>query len=192
VLSPEQKLRDYAWSSWPDCLKPPEQRPRWLRVDRLLGELHIPRDSSAGREELENHLECRRAQEDGEELKSIRRGWCLGGDAFRKELLEQAHARAGENHHAQTRRESAEEKARRIMQEELDKLGWTARDLAARSKGDVRKVRLARRLRTETGVTWKWISEQLHMGTWTYAASLKIKTEPDEQNEFKLVENTWD
>jgi hypothetical protein len=86
-----------------------------------------------------------------------------------------------------TRRESAEEKARRIMQEELDKLGWRARDLAARSKGDVRKVRLARRLRTETGVTWKWISEQLHMGTWTYAASLKIKTEPDEQNEFKLV-----
>ena len=72
------------------------------------------------------------------------------------------------------------------MQEELDKLGWTVKDLAARSKSDIRKVRLAGRLRTETSVTWKWISEQLHMGTWSHAASLKIKTEPAEQNEFKL------
>lgn len=149
--------------------------------------MNIPKDSVAGREELENHLEQRRAQEDGDELKGIRRGWCLGGETFRKELLEQAHARAGENHHAQTRRETAEEKARRILREELDKLGWTARDLAARPKGDVRKVRLARRLRMETSVTWKWISAQLHMGTWTHAASLKIKTEPDQQNEFKLA-----
>jgi len=55
LVRPEQKLRDYAWSSWPDYLKPPEQRLRWLRVDRLLGELYIPKDSVAGREELENH-----------------------------------------------------------------------------------------------------------------------------------------
>ena len=155
-------------------------------MDRLLGELHIPKDSVAGREQLEQYLEGRRAQEDGGELKSIRRGWCLGGETFRRELLEQAHTHAGENHHARTRRETAGEKARRILQEELDRQGWTAKDLAARSKGDVRKVRMARRLRMETSVTWKWISEQLHMGTWTHAASLKIKIEPDEQNEFKL------
>jgi hypothetical protein len=127
------------------------------------------------------------AQEEGVELKSIRRGWCLGGETFRQELLAQAHTRAGENHHARTRRETAEAKARRIIKEALDKLGWTARDLAARSKGDVRKVRLARRLRTETSVTWKWISGPLHMGTWMHAASLKMYTESDEQNEFRLV-----
>jgi hypothetical protein len=27
---------------------------------------------------------------------------------------------------------------------------------------------------------------QSHMGTWTHAASLKLKSEPDAQNEFKL------
>ena|GEM_PF-1832652 len=102
LLCAEQSLRDYVWSSWPEYLKPPAQRPRWLRVDRLLGELHIPKDSPAGREELENYLECRRAQEEGDELSSIRCGWCLGGETFRQELLAQAHARAGENHHAQT------------------------------------------------------------------------------------------
>jgi REP element-mobilizing transposase RayT len=96
LLRAEQKLRDFAWSSWPEYLKPPEQRPRWLRVDRLLGELCIPKDSLAGREELENYLEVRRAQEDGGELKNIRRGWCLGGETFRQELLEQAHKRTGD------------------------------------------------------------------------------------------------
>jgi REP element-mobilizing transposase RayT len=96
LLRPDQQLRGFAWSSWPDYLKPSEQRPRWLRVDRLLGELHIPKDSMAGREELENYLEVRRAQEDGGELKKIRRGWCLGGETFRQELLEQARTRAGD------------------------------------------------------------------------------------------------
>ena len=123
LLRAEQSLRDYVWSSWPEYLKPPAQRPRWLRVDRLLGELHIPKDSPAGREELENYLERRRAQAEGDELSSIRRGWCLGGETFRQELLAQASTRAGENHHAQTRRKSVGEKAWRILQEELDKLG---------------------------------------------------------------------
>jgi len=188
LLPPEKKLRDYAWSSWPEYLKTPEQRPRWLRVDRLPGELHIPKDSVAGREELEQYLEQRRAREDGGELKRIRRGWCLGGETFRQELLEQARTRAGENHHAQTRRETAEEKARRLMREELDKLGWTADELAAHPKGDVRKARLAQRLRTETSVTWKWIAGQLQMGSWTYAANrvAKLKSQPKDQNEFKL------
>jgi hypothetical protein len=36
-------------------------------VDRLLGELHIPKDSVAGREQLEQYLEGRRVQEDGGE-----------------------------------------------------------------------------------------------------------------------------
>jgi len=48
-------------------------------VDRLLGELYIPKDSVAGREALEDHLEVRRARADGVELQNIRRGWCLGG-----------------------------------------------------------------------------------------------------------------
>ena len=73
LLRADEPLHDFAWSSWPEYLKPPEQRPRWLRVDRLLGELHIPKDSAAGREELANYLEVRRAQEDAGEFKKIRR-----------------------------------------------------------------------------------------------------------------------
>jgi REP element-mobilizing transposase RayT len=94
LLLPEQRVSDYVWSSWPEYLKAPEGRPRWLRVDRLLGEVGIPADSAAGRAELENDLERRRAEE--EDYKGIRRGWCLGGETFREELLAQARAVAGE------------------------------------------------------------------------------------------------
>jgi hypothetical protein len=34
LLLPEQRVSDYVWSSWPEYLKAPEGRPRWLRVDR--------------------------------------------------------------------------------------------------------------------------------------------------------------
>jgi hypothetical protein len=43
---PEQLLREYRWSSWPEYLKRPGERWRWLRVDRLLGEYRIPQDSA--------------------------------------------------------------------------------------------------------------------------------------------------
>ena len=170
-LRPEQKLADLAWSSWPDYLQAPEQRPRWLRVDRLLGELGIPKDSEAGREQLEQYLETRRAAEDEAEYKGIRRGWCLGTEAFRQELLERGRAGAGEHQRADLRRETVAEKARRILNEELDKLGWTGAELAQRPKGDARKVRMARRLRAETSVTLKWIAEHLQMGSWTHVAN---------------------
>ena len=191
LLRPEQPLRDFAWSSWPDYLKLPEQRPRWLRVERLLGELGIPKDSTAGREQLENYIETRRLQEDGDEFKAIRRGWCLGSETFRNELLESAHTRATESHHAETRQETTEQKARRILNEELDKLGWTGAELAGRPKGDTRKIRIAQRLRAETAVTLKWIAAELNMGTWTHVANrlqkVKAKNDSNNQSEFGLV-----
>ena len=191
LLRPEQKLTDFMWSSWPDYLKPPEQRPRWLRVDRLLGELGIPKDSPAGLEQLEQCLETRRAQEDADEFKPIRRGWCLGSETFRKELLESAHTHATESHHGQTRRETTEDKARRILNEELDKLGWTGAELAESAKGDARKIRIAQRLRVETAVPLKWIAKELHMGTWTHVANrlknAKSENDANKQSELRLV-----
>jgi hypothetical protein len=47
----------------------------------------------------------------------------------------------------------------------MAKLGWDEAELIGRAKDDVRKVCIAWRLQTETSVTLKWISQQLHMGT---------------------------
>jgi hypothetical protein len=48
VISGKQKLTDFPWSSYGEYLKEAGQRPPWLRVDRLLGEHGIPKDSPAG------------------------------------------------------------------------------------------------------------------------------------------------
>ena len=98
-----------------------------------------------------------------------------------------AHARATENHPGETRRETTEQKARRVVQEELDKLGWTGPELATRAKGDARKVAIARRLRAETAVTLKWIAAELHMGAWTHVANrLQQPHGNDEANQSQL------
>jgi len=71
-------LKSFAWSSWPASLLARSKRPAWLRVDRLLGQWGMPKDSPAGRQRLERALEERRGLAEGDEFKPIRRGWCLG------------------------------------------------------------------------------------------------------------------
>ena len=48
-----QRLLEYPWSSFGWYLAAPAHRPGWLRVDRLLGEHGIGRDTAAGRQEFE-------------------------------------------------------------------------------------------------------------------------------------------
>jgi REP element-mobilizing transposase RayT len=88
-------LKSFAWSSWPAYLLAHSKRPAWLRVDRLLGEWGMPEDGPAGRQRIERALEERRGAEEGGEFKPIRRGWCLGEEKFREELLTQMSERMG-------------------------------------------------------------------------------------------------
>ena len=168
IWSLGQSLRDYRWSSWPEYLKSPAKRRAWLRVDRLLGEYRIPKDSAAGRRVLEQAVEERRAAESGADYKAIRRGWCFGEETFRKELLAQMTERIGAEHYGEERLETDVEKAEHIIVEELKRRRWQEADLAKRAKGDLGKVRIAGRLREETLVTVKWIAERLKMGTAGY------------------------
>jgi REP element-mobilizing transposase RayT len=173
LLKPEEALRDYAWSSFPEYLKPPARRWPWLRVERLFGEMRLPKDSAAGRGEFEAQMEGRRRQEDGgEQWAAIRRGWFFGADDLKRELLAQASERVGAQHYGAERQESGEAKAERLVQEELAKLGWTEDDVVQRRKGDVGKVGIARRLRAETTMTLAWIAQRLNMGVWTHVSNL--------------------
>lgn len=164
LVRPEEPLRAYRWSSWPEYLKRPGKRWAWLRVDRLLGENRIPLDSTAGRRQLEAVMEARRAAETGADYKRVRRGWCLGKESFRKELLGQMKERLGAEHYGAERQETAEAQAEGIVAEELKRQRWREEDLGQRSKGDAVKVALAARLRAETVMTVKWIAERLQMG----------------------------
>jgi REP element-mobilizing transposase RayT len=173
LLAAEQPLQAHAWSSFPEYLKPPTRRWPWLRVERLFGEMRLPKDSAAGRREFDRQMETRRRQEGGdEEWAAIRRGWFFGADALKQELLAQMSERVGAQHYGAERQESGEVKAERLVLEELRKLSWTKDDLAQRRKGDPGKVRIARRLRQETTMTLAWIAQRLNMGVWTHVSNL--------------------
>lgn len=135
-------------------------------VDLLLDEHGIGVDDAAGRRQFERRMEARRKQEmDEAECEPLRRGWCLGGEAFRKEMLEWMEGQLGEHHSGELRRESAEVRAERIIAKELKRHGWKEPHLRQRRKSDPIKLALAARLRQETILTVGWIFKRLHMGT---------------------------
>ena len=172
LLRPEGRLEEFPWSSYSLYLSPARQRPVWLRADRLLGEWRIPKDSPAGREEFGCQMERRRREDGDREFKPLERGWCLGSETFRAELLAAAGARVGRSHYGAERQETDEAKAQRLVREGLQALGWAEKELPRRRKGDKGKVKLARQLRTETTMTLRWIADRLRMGSWTYVSNL--------------------
>jgi putative transposase len=172
LLTSKHKLGDFQWSSYGQYLQPRGTRPPWLRVDRLLGEHGVPKDSPAGREQFEKSVERRRLAEDGQQFKSVMRAWCIGSEEFRKELLAQMSQKAGPEHFGREIRESAEEKAQRIIAEALKRLNWKEETLAQKRKGDKDKLQIALGLRQETTMTLAWIAMRLHMGTKTHLSHL--------------------
>jgi REP element-mobilizing transposase RayT len=178
LLKSEEALEDFPWSSYGHYLKAPRQRPVWLRADRLLGEKGIPKDSPAGRRQFARLTEQRRRENLAGEFKAVERGWCLGSEEFRRELLASGQIRA--THYGAERREEQEAKARRLLREGLGDLGWNEDVLRQTGKGDERKVRLAARLRKETTMSLKWIAEHLGMGSWTHVSNLLVAQRKNE------------
>jgi len=118
-------------------------------------------------------MENRRAEEGAADYEELRRDWVLGSEAFRRELLAAVEGQVGANHYGAERQETGEQKAERIVREELQRLGWSENELEGRPKGHRGKVTMARQLRQETTMSLKWIAQRLQMGTWTYVSNLQ-------------------
>jgi REP element-mobilizing transposase RayT len=173
LVAAEQALETYLWSSYPFYLHAPAVRPSWLCVSRLLGEWGIPMDSAAGRAQFSAGMELRRRLDaPAEETQSLRHGWCLGSETFRRELLAQVAEKRGVWHYGSELYQSAEEKAEKLIAAELKLQRWTNHDLAMRPKGDASKMQLAMKLRAQTTMTISWIAKRLHMGSRGHLANL--------------------
>jgi REP element-mobilizing transposase RayT len=166
LLQAEDRLLSYPWSSLMWYLATPAHRPGWIRVDRLLGEHGIQQDTAGGRKEFERQMETRRLEQtDAKALKALRRGWCVGDEHFRREMLEKLDGNLGEHHSGELRQEVADARAERIMAEELKRLGWGESELRVRRKSDPAKLAIAARLRRETTLSLKKIAARAHLGT---------------------------
>jgi REP element-mobilizing transposase RayT len=181
LLRTVEPLRTYAWSSFADYLNRAARRPAWLRVDRLLGEHGIPKDSPAGRRMFEQRLEeRRRAADPPEAWAPVRRGWFLGEEAFRKELLAQVSEQRGPHHYGAELQEGEAVRAERLVKEELARRKWSEEKLGQRPKTDRQKTSIALRLRRETTMTLAWIARRLRMGSLnTLKNTLRLANSPD-------------
>jgi len=117
-------------------------------------------------------MEWRRGEGAEQAFKPLERGWCLGDEEFRRELLEQVRTRPGPSHFGEAVQEAVEVRAERLVVEALKRLGWTEPVLRAKRKGHPSKVALARELRSQTTMPLAWIAERLWMGRRGYLAWL--------------------
>lgn len=98
-------------------------------------------------------MEARRLEEEDQEaLQPLRRGWCLGSEEFRQRMLGLMEGKLGENPAGELHRETAEQKGKRIIGEELARRGCQESDPAAR-------------LRKETTLPVNWIAARVQIGT---------------------------
>jgi hypothetical protein len=168
LLGPRQPLERFQWSSYLLSLGLPRQRPAWLRVDRLLGEWRIPKDSAAGRRALAQGLAGRRTEDLGAESRRIERGWFVGDAEFRQELLAQVAPPPGARNFGEAVQEAVAVQAERFVKVRLEALGWRERDLTTRRKGDPAKVKLAAAVRAQTTMPLAWIAKRLATGSRGY------------------------
>ena len=89
----------------------------------------------------------------------------MGSEEFRQKMLGLMEEKLGDNHSGELRRETAEQKANRIIAEELLSRGWKESDLTTRGRSDRGKLAIASRLRSETTLPIKWIAARVHIGT---------------------------
>ena len=177
LLTREQALKDYPWSSYPLYLLEPTQSPIWLEPRPLMGEKGVQTDNMPGRHRFELLMEDRKLQELAGSLpdyEAIRKGWFYGEEANRRELLGKLDAAADENE-AQSGvifRESQRMKATDLLKELLRREKLSVSHLKQMRKGDPVKIKLAAEIRKRTTMSLKWTAEHLHMGSLTYVSNL--------------------
>jgi len=169
LVSAKKKLESYRWSSYP-AYGGRNLRPQWLRVDRLLGEHGLERDTAATRREFERRMKQARLEPGDYDL--MRSGWKIGAEDFSDWLADRLArpGRAGER--ASERRETDAALAERMVREALAKARWRETDLATQPKGHHLKIKIAKQLRSQTPMTRQWIADRLRMGSASYVSNL--------------------
>jgi putative transposase len=172
IVGEQDALESYAWSSYPLYLWPARKQPKWLRVDRVLGEHGIPRNGARGRREFSGRMETLRSQDDEEFRRLLRRGWRLGPRDFLERLEQRMTGPLSDNHDPEQVAETMQARVARLLAQELKRCKITPEELCRLPKSHPLKIRFAEKLHRETPMTLRWIATALYMGSWHYVSHL--------------------
>jgi putative transposase len=164
----EEKLWRYRWSSYPAYVRQAEAE--WLVTERVLGSLNLRPRQRRGYEAymegrvLELGIKARRKELEAE-WKQLRRGWYVGGEEFKEELLDKAAAAlAGQRRESHSGAGHDQSRAERMLVAGLKLLKVRRSDLTSLPKGQAEKQVLAWWLYGNTTVKRRWVAEHLAMG----------------------------
>lgn len=172
-----QRLADHRWSSYPAYVGK-RQRPEWLCASRVLDGLGLC-DTAAGRRKYAEYMAGRvedvrhsdQPWKADENWQKIRRGWHVGGEGFRLELLDRVeealHRGKRESFGGEETREHGEACAEAWIRKGMAALGLSDADLAGLKMNAPEKYALAWLARRNANVRPAWIKERLKMGTAT-------------------------
>ena len=177
VNASTHELKKYPWSSFPIICGEVEIPP-WLKADDLLDWHGWKITERAHRHEYEQYLQGRaqacwqaESQGDPEEkecLQAIRRGWYLGGDAFREKLEDLASSvikdRKRESYTTEALRKHDEKEAEHLLGCGLKALGLSLEEVPLLKQNDLRKQALAWLIKKNSTVPDAWIQARLVMG----------------------------
>ena len=171
----DEGLRQYPWSSYGQYVAGKKERPTWLAVERVLGNLGL-KDDKAGRTRYEGFMDGRVRElrtANGkrsfrQQWEPVRHGWYVGSDAFGEALVKkldetvESHDRRSYGGDAIRRHDESE--AERLLRAGMRKLGMTEPELIGLPKGHASKCLLAHLAHSRTTVSHRWLAERLHMG----------------------------
>jgi putative transposase len=168
-IVPAMKVSTYPHSSLKGFSS--KQRPAWLEAATVLAEAgHLP-DTTAGWKRYASYLEF--LSEDDPSKKALvssamSRGWCLGGDAFRKEMRKAAVERGAElDRYAGWEPDTVQVERREAWEERLQhlaKVGGISLTSLGSKKSHPEKVLLAAAMKRSSSVSNRWLAERLKMG----------------------------
>lgn len=185
------KLVDYRWSSLLQYSK--GNPPVWLVVDRVLDAFKLSHDRR-GRAAYLEWLEARAANDGGKideaSMEALRRGWYLGKETFRDQLLglmdkAKSVGRKKDSHSGAAVLAHHESEAERIVVVVGAALSLPTEreELRLLKKGDRRKVICAAVAKGRTAVSNDWLAERLAMGHSSYVSTLVQKIRRDKKEE---------
>ncbi|MEX1118008.1 MAG: transposase [Terrimicrobiaceae bacterium] len=176
LLEGEDPLANFRWSSLPHYLSPPTNRPSWLEVHSVLGEMGL-RDCARDRKDYELQMEKRaKESQNPGEFQPLREGWVLGDDDFRDRIFDLMKEKKDVDFQLPKREETDSRHCQRHAEELIllcqKKIKITNEEMTVTRKGDWRKRILAHVVRRKTSVSLEWLGERLKMGTPGYLSRI--------------------
>lgn len=190
LTDPQTKLEHYRWSSFPSIIGK-KRIPPWLERSRVLS-CHGGNIRSYVRymEQRAHAIQTGQPDDDNEDV-DLRRGWYIGDESFRNQLLhhvqERLHGHQRDSYTGSAVREYEEDKAQKLLNRGLDAIHASLADVQAWKTTDTRKQALTWLIRAFTNVPTTWITQQLHMGHRSNISRAMLRFQTDETKTTKQL-----